>query len=138
MKLLHKFNSMGLFNSFFTKTQKKPVKINVNWINLTSVNEINQIKILSTSETVFIFKHSTRCGISKMVKKRFENMFDESMSHVKVYYLDLLNYRDISDKVGLTFKVIHQSPQLLIIKNEVSVLNASHQDITSIKLQDYI
>ena len=60
------------------------------------------------------------------------------MSNVKVYYLDLLNYRDVSDKVGVTFNVIHQSPQLLIIKNEVSVFNASHQDITSIKLQDHL
>jgi len=50
----------------------------------------------------------------------------------------LLNYRDISDEVGATFKVTHQSPQLLIIKNEVSVFNTSHQDITNITLQDYL
>jgi bacillithiol system protein YtxJ len=73
-----------------------------------------------------------------MVIKRFENMFDESMNTIKVYYLDLLKYRDVSNEVGLAFKVIHQSPQLLIIKNEVSVFNTSHQDITSIKLQDYL
>ena len=73
-----------------------------------------------------------------MVIKRFENMFDESMSNVKVYYLDLLNYRDISNEIAVSFEVIHQSPQLLIIKNEVSVFNASHQDITSVKLQDYL
>ncbi len=73
-----------------------------------------------------------------MVIKRFENMFDESMTNVKVYYLDLLNYRDISSEIAVAFKVIHQSPQLLIIKNEVSVFNASHHDITSVKLQDYL
>jgi bacillithiol system protein YtxJ len=129
---------MGLINSFFTKSQQHSVKGNVNWIHLTNVDQIKQIRSLSKSETVFIFKDSTRCGISKMVIKRFENMFDESMSNVKVYYLDLLNYRDVSDKVGVTFNVIHQSPQLLIIKNEVSVFNASHQDITSIKLQDHL
>jgi len=60
------------------------------------------------------------------------------MSFVKVYYLDLLNYRDISNEIAVSFEVIHQSPQLLIIKNEVSVFNASHQDITSVKLQDYL
>ncbi len=129
---------MGLFNSFFTKSQQHPVKGNVNWIHLTNIDQIKQIRSLSKSETVFIFKHSTRCGISKMVIKRFENMFDESMSNVKVYYLDLLNYRDISNEIAVAFKVIHQSPQLLIIKNEVSVFNASHQDITSVKLQDYL
>ena len=120
---------MGLFNSFFTKSQQHPVKGNVNWIHLTNIDQIKQTRSQSKSETVYIFKHSTRCVISKMVIKRFENMFDESMSNVKVYYLDLLNYRDVSDKVGVTFNVIHQSPQLLIIKNEVSVFNASHQDI---------
>ncbi len=129
---------MGLFNSFFTKSQQHPVKGNVNWIHLTNIDQIKQIRSLSKSETVFIFKHSTRCGISKMVIKRFENMFDESMTNVKVYYLDLLNYRDISNEIAVAFKVIHQSPQLLIIKNEVSVFNASHQDITSVKLQDYL
>ena len=129
---------MGLFNSFFTNTQQHPVKGNVNWIHLTNLDQIKQIRSLSKSETVFIFKHSTRCGISKMVIKRFENMFNESMSNVKVYYLDLLNYRDISNEIAVSFEVIHQSPQLLIIKNEVSVFNASHQDITSVKLQDYL
>ncbi len=129
---------MGLFNSFFTKSEQHPVKGNVNWIHLTNIDQIKQIRSLSKSETVFIFKHSTRCGISKMVIKRFENMFDESMTNVKVYYLDLLNYRDISNEIAVAFKVIHQSPQLLIIKNEVSVFNASHQDITSVKLQDYL
>ena len=102
---------MGLFNSFFTNTQQHPVKGNVNWIHLTNVDQIKQINSLSKSETVFIFKHSTRCGISKMVIKRFENMFDESMNTIKVYYLDLLKYRDVSNEVVETFKVIHQSPQ---------------------------
>ena len=129
---------MGLFNSFFTKSQQHPVKGNVNWIHLTNIDQIKQTRSQSKSETVYIFKHSTRCVISKMVIKRFENMFDESMNTIKVYYLDLLKYRDVSNEVGLAFKVIHQSPQLLIIKNEVSVFNTSHQDITSIKLQDYL
>ena len=99
---------MGLFNSFFTKSQQHPVKGNVNWIHLTNIDQIKQTRSQSKSETVYIFKHSTRCVISKMVIKRFENMFDESMSNVKVYYLDLLNYRDISNEIAVAFKVIHQ------------------------------
>ena len=129
---------MKLLKKIFKKNDPEAQEAFINWLHLINIDQIKQIRSLSKSETVFIFKHSTRCGISKMVIKRFENMFDESMSNVKVYYLDLLNYRDVSDKVGVTFNVIHQSPQLLIIKNEVSVFNASHQDITSIKLQDYI
>ena len=129
---------MGLLKKIFKKNVAEAQEAFINWIHLTNIDQIKQIRSLSKSETVFIFKHSTRCGISKMVIKRFENMFDESMSHVKVYYLDLLNYRDISNEIAVAFEVIHQSPQLLIIKNEVSVFNASHQDITSVKLQDYL
>ena len=129
---------MGLLKKIFKKNVAEAQQAFINWIRLTNIDQIKQIISLSKSETVFIFKHSTRCGISKMVIKRFENMFDESMSNVKVYYLDLLNYRDISNEIAVSFEVIHQSPQLLIIKNEVSVFNASHQDITSVKLQDYL
>ena len=129
---------MKLLKKIFKKNDPEAQEAFINWLHLINIDQIKQIRSLSKSETVFIFKHSTRCGISKMVIKRFENMFDESMSNVKVYYLDLLSYRDVSDKVGVTFNVIHQSPQLLIIKNEVSVFNASHQDITSIKLQDHL
>ena len=129
---------MKLLKKIFKKNDPEAQEAFINWLHLINIDQIKQIRSLSKSETVLIFKHSTRCGISKMVIKRFENMFDESMSNVKVYYLDLLNYRDVSDKVGVTFNVIHQSPQLLIIKNEVSVFNASHQDITSIKLQDHL
>ena len=129
---------MGLLKKIFKKNVAEAQHAFINWIRLTNIDQIKQIRSLSKSETVFIFKHSTRCGISKMVIKRFENMFKESMNTIKVYYLDLLKYRDVSNEVVETFQVIHQSPQLLIIKNEFSVFDASHQDITSIKLQDYL
>ena len=73
-----------------------------------------------------------------MVIKRFENLFEISMKNVKVFYLDLLSFRSISDEVGLSFNVQHQSPQLLIIRNEVAVKDASHHDITSINIKKYL
>ncbi len=129
---------MGIFNSFFGNKESTTKESNVNWISLTSLQQLETIKGASKAETVFIFKHSTRCGISSMVIKRFENLFDESMKNIKVYYLDLLNYRDVSDEVGYLFQVMHQSPQLLVIRNEVAVFNASHYDITTMKIQQYL
>ena len=129
---------MGILNSIFGKTTKDEEESQVNWIPLTSVKQLSEIKELSKSETVLIFKHSTRCGISSMVIKRFEKLFDKSMKSVKVYYLDLLNYREVSNEVGYLFQVMHQSPQILIIKNETAVFHASHYDITAVNLQHYI
>lgn len=129
---------MGILNRILGNKQKVEEETFVNWIPFNSLDQINIIKELSKSETILIFKHSTRCGISKMVIKRFEKLFEISMSNIKVYYLDLLSYRNISDEVGYIFQVQHQSPQLLIIRNKVAVKHASHYDITSLSLKKYL
>lgn len=126
---------MGILDSLFGRGETKQVGSNVNWIPMNNIDQIATIKEQSKSEVVLLFKHSTRCGISRMVIKQFEKKFTEDMKDLKVYYLDLLNYRSISDEVGYTFQVRHESPQLLIIKNGVAVANASHYDITTIDLQ---
>ena len=129
---------MGLFNKILGSKVKEEKETNVNWIPFNSLEQIKTIKELSKSETILVFKHSTRCSISSMVIKRFENLFDSSMNNIKVYYLDLLNFRAISDEVGYSFQVQHQSPQLLIIRNEVAVLNVSHYDIATVNIQKYL
>jgi bacillithiol system protein YtxJ len=129
---------MGLFNKILGSKVKEEKETNVNWIPFNSLEQIKTIKELSKSETILVFKHSTRCSISSMIIKRFENLFDSSMNNIKVYYLDLLNFRAISDEVGYSFQVQHQSPQLLIIRNEVAVLNVSHYDITTVNIQKYL
>ena len=132
---------MGLFKNMFGSNKKTNIKDKakfINWIPLNSLNQLKEIKKESKTQTVLIFKHSTRCGISRMVIKQFEKLFNENTKDLKVYYLDLLNYRNISDEVGYTFQVMHQSPQLLVIKNEESVFNASHYDITLTDLTRFI
>ena len=128
---------MGIFNSIFKKVSESAPN-NVHWVPLNTLEQLDAIKEQSKSEVILIFKHSTRCGISRMVKQRFEGSFDESMSSIKVYYLDLLNFRDLSDEVERVFQISHQSPQLLIIKNQVAILNASHHDITTVTIKKYL
>lgn len=128
-----------LKNVFKSNSSDSPKKNNaVRWIHLEELAQLNEIKELSKLESVIIFKHSTRCGISTMVKKRFEKTFDESMSELKTYYLDLLSYRNISNEIEARFNVMHQSPQLLVVKDGVVVEHASHYDILAIDLKKYI
>ncbi|MGG6231364.1 bacillithiol system redox-active protein YtxJ [Tenacibaculum sp. SDUM215027] len=128
---------MGVLSTIFGRkeTNKGEEESFINWIPLTSLEQIKEIKELSKKEPVAIFKHSTRCGISSMVIKRFVNSFDEELKDFKVYYLDLLSYRDISNEIGYTFQVLHQSPQLLVIKKEEVISHASHYDIARIDLK---
>ncbi|MCI2228465.1 bacillithiol system redox-active protein YtxJ [Polaribacter sp. MSW13] len=133
---------MGIFNSLFggkeSEASQEAKMSYLNWIPLTSIEQLDEIKELSKSTSILIFKHSTRCGISSMVIKRFEALFKEEHQNLKVYYLDLLNYRTISDEIGYSFQVMHQSPQLLVIKKGVSVYQTSHYDILQTNLSRFI
>ena len=127
-----------LKNMFGYKTSKEVEETYLSWTPLISVEEINTIKEISKNQSILIFKHSTRCGISRMVIKQFESLFNEENKHLKVYYLDLLNFREVSSKLSEVFQVIHQSPQLLVIKNGISVYNESHYEITKVNLSKYV
>lgn len=77
-----------------------------------------------------IFKHSTRCSISMMAKKRFELDWEDLPEDMPLYFLDLISYRDLSKQVADIFQVHHESPQLLLIKDGECVLDQSHGQIS--------
>jgi bacillithiol system protein YtxJ len=97
-----------------------------NWKVLNDESQIEQIIEASIERPILIFKHSTTCSISMMAKKRFENSWTDK---IDAYYLDLLSYRSISNKVSETFKVHHESPQVLLISKGECIYDESHLDI---------
>jgi bacillithiol system protein YtxJ len=108
----------------------------MNWIALKSPDQLDALRAESKNRPVIIFKHSTRCSISQTTLSRLErNWEDEEMTTVKSYYLDLLSFRDISNRIAELFDVEHQSPQVIVLKDGEAVFNKSHFDIdfTSIK-----
>jgi len=101
------------------------------WISLTDSSQLTTIKEESETSTVAIFKHSTSCGISRMVLKGFEKEGSQSnLDNIKFYFLDLLQYRSVSNEIAETFDVQHESPQLIIIKNGVVKHHSSHSSIS--------
>ncbi len=99
----------------------------MNWEKLTSQEQLNQIDTLSKESPVVIFKHSTRCSISSAALDRIERKWDQN-NHpdVKPFYLDLVQYREVSNAVAAHYGVEHQSPQILIIADGKSVYDNSH------------
>jgi bacillithiol system protein YtxJ len=100
----------------------------MNWIMLESAEQLNGIK--QQHGYSLIFKHSTRCSISLMAKRRFEMDWSELPDNLPLYYLDLIKYRDISNQIAEDFQVHHQSPQLLVIKDGECILDQSHSGIS--------
>ncbi|MGM0580289.1 MAG: bacillithiol system redox-active protein YtxJ [Bacteroidota bacterium] len=103
----------------------------MNWNRLDSKEVLDNIIEESKTNPVVIFKHSTSCSISAMALNRLERSWkDNEMGEVKAYYLDLISYRDISNAVAEKFGVMHQSPQILLIKNGECVYDDSHMGIS--------
>jgi bacillithiol system protein YtxJ len=126
---------MTLFKSIFGDSENNNSNASkINWIELTDLGQLNEIMDLSHQQPVIIFKHSTRCSISRMALKQFENEFDLE-GRVTPYFLDLLNHRDISNEIATRFEVYHQSPQLLLINEGKSIYDASHSDIDAVELK---
>ena len=107
------------------------------WSQLTDLGQLNEIIDISATKPVVIFKHSTRCSVSRMSLKMFENEFNLE-EKVIPYFLDLLENRSISNEISTRFNVEHQSPQLLLIKNGEAVYNVSHSDIDALVLESKI
>ncbi|WPU94994.1 bacillithiol system redox-active protein YtxJ [Mucilaginibacter sabulilitoris] len=100
----------------------------MNWISLESADQITQIK--QNQGYSLIFKHSTRCSISMMAKRRFELDWEDLPEDMPLYFLDLISYRDLSKQVAEVFQVHHESPQLLLIKDGECILDQSHGGIS--------
>lgn len=128
---------MGFISKMFGGNSEPKEEKLLPWIGLTTVDQLLQISQKSKTKTQVIFKHSTRCGISKMVMNQFVDAYDVE-ANLDLYYLDLLNFRDVSSEVGYMFQVLHQSPQLIVIKNGVAVAHASHGGINEIDLSKYV
>ncbi|WP_046757225.1 bacillithiol system redox-active protein YtxJ [Kordia jejudonensis] len=131
---------MGIFNKIFgnSDTSETPEPSKIHWTPLTDMDQLDTIVETSKTQPVAIFKHSTRCGISNMVIKQFEKSYDLEANQMKVYYLDLLNYRPISQEIAARFQVWHESPQLIVIKNGSTVAHASHSQINALPLAQFV
>ncbi|RTY66729.1 bacillithiol system redox-active protein YtxJ [Flavobacterium sp. LB2P53] len=125
---------MSFFKNIFSSSDDKDFKENkINWNELTDLVQLDEIIAISNEKPVAIFKHSTRCSISRMALKQFENEFNSS-DKVAPYFLDLIAHRDISNEIVNRFGVTHQSPQLILIKDGKAIYNVSHSDIDAEEL----
>jgi bacillithiol system protein YtxJ len=105
----------------------------MNWTQLTTEEQLTTLLECSHTKPQLIFKHSTRCSISSVVKTRLES--DKKPGDIDFHYLDLIAYRSLSNKIAEDFDVYHESPQVLLIQNGKCVFDESH---LVIRMQDIL
>ncbi len=125
---------MGIFDSMFKSENKST------WPGTAIESKVHLEALIADSfkRPQLIFKHSTRCSISRFVLADFTAHFTYSSDEFVAHYLDLLNYREISNQIADHFEVVHQSPQLLVVKNGKVVADASHEGINELPLSEFL
>ncbi|HEU4575831.1 MAG TPA: bacillithiol system redox-active protein YtxJ [Chitinophagaceae bacterium] len=108
----------------------------MHWIHLTETDQLSQIVAKSQNKPQVIFKHSSRCSISSVAFSRMQSI--KCSCESDFYFLDILSYRSISDKVAEVFKVEHQSPQVLVIMNGECIFTESHLGISAHEIVEQI
>jgi bacillithiol system protein YtxJ len=126
---------MGLFENLFTSTDENNNTTKINWIPLIESSQISEMIKQSSIKPALIFKHSTRCGVSRMALKGFEKEFDIDKSLIDLYFLDLLKFRSLSNEISEKLNVTHQSPQIILVKNSEVVYHDSHYSISVNKVK---
>ena len=102
----------------------------MDWNQLTSVSQLDEIDRLSATQAVLIYKHSTRCHICTTALNRLERKWgEEDKARLAPYYLDLLQHRGVSNAIAERYGVEHQSPQVLVIRNGKCVFSQTHMQI---------
>nr|MBS0037422.1 bacillithiol system redox-active protein YtxJ [Saprospiraceae bacterium] len=105
------------------------------WENITDLKILKAAHDRSNDQPVYLFKHSTRCGISSHAKSELQEWHRKNINKAEVYYLDLIAYRSISNQISENYRIPHQSPQIIVLVNGEAVHALSHSSINEVDLE---
>lgn len=108
----------------------------MHWIHLTEEEQLKQVISKSQIRPQVIFKHSTRCSISAVALQRLQKTAQPS--DIDFYFLDLIANRALSNKVAEVFRVRHESPQVLVVRDGECIYDESHLGISMNEIVDHV
>lgn len=85
----------------------------------------------SADRTVVLFKYSPTCGISLSVEENWEAWSDLAPEGVLLARCDVLGARPAARGITTWLGILHQSPQVLVLKQGTCRAHTSHYSITS-------
>ena len=69
-----------------------------------------------------------------MALTRFEQRWNLTSEDCDLYFIDLLNHRDVSNDLAAQTNVVHQSPQAILWRNGEVIYTATHGDIDAAEI----
>ena len=132
---------MGFLDKIFggsASEENNENEVEAKFYTLDDIKLLDEVDEISHTKPVVLFKHSTRCSISRFALKRFDSEFKYPDDKIDWYLLDLLNHRDISNEIAHRYNVLHQSPQIIVVRNGKAVFSSTHDAIDAGDLKQFI
>ncbi len=117
---------MGFLDRILGTTQEKKEEL---WFQISSTQEADGVISASKEKTQVILKHSNSCGISFFAKRNLDSIDTEKLESADLYIVDVIKDRNVAYYLADRFSVRHESPQIMVIKNEKVIWHGSHNAV---------
>ena len=103
---------------------------------IETVQDADELLELSKSKPVWIFKHSSTCGISDTALSEFRRFveYDARREESEFRMLTVQQARAASDHIAKQSRVRHETPQAILLRDGETVWHGSHWEVTLEKL----
>ncbi|MCC7158608.1 MAG: DUF2847 family protein [Ignavibacteria bacterium] len=101
----------------------------MNWINIETEEKLGEIKEISASQRILVFRFSPGSVIDFVMKRLLEREWAEGEMGMETFLVDVVYQKSISQKIADDFSVEHESPQVIIIENGKPIFSASNGKI---------
>ena len=95
------------------------------FVKVTDVGSLQELAGRSNEQPVVIFKHSLTCPISAAAYEQMAEFAGE------VALVEVQRARELSNEIENRLGLVHQSPQVIVLRNGQVAWSASHFKITA-------
>jgi bacillithiol system protein YtxJ len=99
------------------------------WGDIKESSKLHDLDEASHNKIQLIYKHSTRCATSYFALKNLQSMPKESLEFTNIYIVDVISQRAISRHISQHYKVKHESPQVILVKDGQVLWNGAHGEV---------
>jgi bacillithiol system protein YtxJ len=109
-----------------------------------NLNQLHSLQALqeaieeSKDHPVLIFKHSNSCPISGRALHQFHTYLENADPNLSYHLITVQTDRPVSNEVEERLGVLHETPQVIIVRDGRQIWNASHNKITTMALESAV
>src|SRR5699024_2234308 len=112
------------------------------WKEITTIDEWNELLEKSTEKEQVILKHSTTCPVSFNALDEYNDYLqDEPNEYVDYTLVKVRESRPVSNQIESDLVLKQESPQIITFKNKAQYWTSSHLSVTKAHIMavlDYV